>query len=177
MVRRQPRGLWNIPGPLTPSLSVSQLSHAGSSHVLCERFLLRSADQRGARPLPCPVPGRWPSSWARQTPVRAQGPARPGALRDVQPCSRGWAAGGQEGLLEAGPPPPRRAPTAPRPSVCLPGRGWGAVLGAQGSVFPILCRQPLEAAGKEDQGSLEPGSWPRSGCRLWASGSVLLTHR
>lgn len=60
--------------------------------------------------------------------------------------------------------------------VCFPGRGWGGVLEAQGSVFRILCKQPLEAAGKEDKGILEPGSWPRSGCRLWASGSVLLTH-
>ena len=77
VVRRQPCGLRNIPGPLTPSLPTSQLSRAGSSRVRCELFLLRSTDQCSARPLPCPVPGRWASSWAARRPGRG-GPPAPG---------------------------------------------------------------------------------------------------
>lgn len=159
MVRCQPHGLWNISGPLTPSLPASQLSHAGSSRVRCERFLLRSTDQRCAWPLPCPVPGWWPSSWACQTPIRAQGPASPGALRNIQPCSWGWAARGQEELLEAGlPPPPGEPPQAPRDPLCLfsrPGLGWSS------RSTRVSLPNPLQTASGScgQRGQRDPGAW------------------
>ena len=51
----------------------------------------------------------------RQTPIRAQGPASPGALRDIQPCSRRGQPGAKRSCWRRGSlRPPGEPPWAPR---------------------------------------------------------------
>lgn len=125
--------------------------------------------QRPAPALSCP----WTVALVlgHQTPVRAQGPASPGALRDIQPCSREWAARGQGELLEAGlPPPPRRPPTGPKRTllVCFPGRGWGGFYKHKCQSSESSANTPGSCGERGQKGwSLGPGQG-------WAAGSEVL---
>lgn len=107
--------------------------------------------QRPAPALSCP----WTVALVlgHQTPVRAQGPASPGALRDIQPCSQEWAARGQGELLEAGlPPPPGDPPRAPRePSWSVFQAGAGVDSISTSVSLPNPLQTPPEAVEKEDK--------------------------
>ena len=113
----------------------------------------------------------------RQTPIRAQGPASPGALRDIQPCSRRGQPGAKRSCWRRGslrpPGDPPWAPREPSLSVFQAGVGVDSIKHkCQSSESSANTPRSCGVRGQKGW-SLDPGQGRAAGSEVLAPSSSL----